>query len=165
MYFNHDQVLYPRQEYNARGQKIFDLDAAKLLLCEDIKAREHLKFERPAMLKGTRLEYKEWGNKQFSDRIRQEIKPNKYFHYLDIKRKCKLHGKTYKEINKMLKTTGGKMEEVDKVLIEDDVRRKLKLKGKTKKDIDKILEEWGGNMEEIDKILNEMDVDSGACDL
>ncbi len=107
----------------------------------------------------------EWGNKLFSDRIRQEIKRNKYFHYLDIKRKLKLHGKTKKEINQILKTTGGKMEEVDKVLIEDDVRRKLKLKGKTKKDIDKILEEWGGNMEEIDKILNEMDVDSGACDL
>ncbi len=52
--------------------------------------------------KGQRLEYKEWGNKQFSDRIRQEIKRNKYFHYLDIKRKCKLHGKTNKEINKIL---------------------------------------------------------------
>jgi hypothetical protein len=164
VYFKNDQALYPRQRHNARGQKIFDLDAAKLLLREDIKAGEHLKFERPAMLKGKRLEYKEWGNKQFSDRIRQEIKRNKYFHYLDIKRKLKLHGKTKKEINQILKTTGGKMEEVDKFLIEDDVRRKLKLKGKTKKDIDKIFQEWGGNMEEIDKILDEMDVDSGTCD-
>jgi predicted RNA-binding protein Jag len=76
----------------------------------------------------------------------------------------KLHRKTKKEINKILTTTGGKMEEVDKVLIEDDVRRKLKLKGKMKKDINKILEEWGGNMEYMNKILNEMDVDSGACD-
>jgi hypothetical protein len=41
VYFNQDQALYPRQEYNARGQKSFDLDAAKLLLREDIKAREH----------------------------------------------------------------------------------------------------------------------------
>ena len=36
------------------------------------------------------------------------------------------------------------MEEVDKVLIEDNVRCNLNLKGKTKKDIDKLLEEWGG---------------------
>ena len=93
-YFEHDLPLYPRQTHNERGQLVFDLSSAKMLLREDIKQNLHItKYPTAAKLKESRIEYKPFGSKKFSDRIRQEVKRNKYFHYLELKQQKLRDGK------------------------------------------------------------------------
>ena len=58
-YMEHDQRLYPRQPVNERGEPVFDMHPAKLLLREDIKNKVHLTtYKTPGKLQASRLEYK-----------------------------------------------------------------------------------------------------------
>ena len=43
----------------------------------------------------------QFGDKKFSDRIRQEIKRNKYFNHLELKRKRLLEGKIDAKMNEV----------------------------------------------------------------
>ena len=97
-YFQHDRALYPEQTHDERGNIIFDKSPAKLLLREDIQNEVHLKIHKTAAaLQASRPEYHPFQAKQFRDRIRQEIKRNKYFHYLELKREKLLRGKKDKK--------------------------------------------------------------------
>jgi hypothetical protein len=53
----HDRLLFPRQMENCRGEPVFDLSAAKLLLRTDVADGKHLTM-KPLQLKLTRDEYK-----------------------------------------------------------------------------------------------------------
>jgi hypothetical protein len=88
-YMEHDRRVYPRQPYNERGEPVFDMHPAKLLLREDIKNKLHLTtHQTPGKLYGSRLEYKVFKPEKFTERILQEIRRVKYFHYLKIKREA-----------------------------------------------------------------------------
>jgi hypothetical protein len=88
-YMEHDQRLYPRQPVNERGEPVFDMHPAKLLLREDIKNKVHLTtYKMPGKLQASRLEYKVFKPKKFMERILQEIRRVKYFHYLELKREA-----------------------------------------------------------------------------
>jgi hypothetical protein len=92
-YLVQDRQLYPRQPYNERGEPKFDMHPAKLLLREDIKNKVHLTTHKaPRQLQNSRPEYLLFKPKKFDERIRQEIKLQKYFHYLELKR-CNRNGK------------------------------------------------------------------------
>jgi hypothetical protein len=93
-YLEHDQRLYPRQPYNERGEPKFDMHPAKLLLREDIKNRVHLTTHKTSrLLQQSRPEYLLFKPKKFAERILQEIKLQKYFHYLELKRTAIRNGK------------------------------------------------------------------------
>ena len=86
-YLVHNQALYPRETQNARGEVVFDMSPAKALLRADIKNDVHLTTHKTAgQLQNSRDEYKVFKKRIFYERIRQEIKRNKYFHYLEVKR-------------------------------------------------------------------------------
>jgi hypothetical protein len=86
-YLVKDRQLYPRQPYNERGELKFDMHPVKLLLREDIKAKVHLTTHKtPRQLQNLRPEYLLFKPIKFAERIRQEIKLQKYFHYLELKR-------------------------------------------------------------------------------
>ena len=88
-YLVQDRQLYPRQPYNERGELKFDIHPAKLLLREDIKNKVHLTTHKASrQLQNLRPEYLLFKPNKFAERIRQEIKPQKYFHYLELKREA-----------------------------------------------------------------------------
>jgi hypothetical protein len=93
-YLVQDRLLYPRQPYNERGKPVFDMHPAKLLLREDIKNKLHLTTHKaPRQLQNLRLEYLLFKPNKFVERICQEIKLQKYFHYLELKREAIRNGK------------------------------------------------------------------------
>jgi hypothetical protein len=93
-YLEHDRRLYPRQSHNERGELVFDMHPAKLLLREDIKRNVHLTtYKTAAQLKASRAEYEPFKDNKFAERIRQEIKLQKYFNYLRLKREAIRNGK------------------------------------------------------------------------
>jgi hypothetical protein len=81
----HDRKLHPRQLKNHRGELVFDLHPAKLLLREDIKAGAHAEMV-PSQFQGTRLEYEEFDRDIFRQRIYQEERYQKYRNWLEDKR-------------------------------------------------------------------------------
>ena len=81
----HDRQLHPRQLTNHRGELVFDLHPAKLLLCEDIKAGAHVEMV-PSKFQQTRVEYKEFDPDIFRQRIYQEERYQKYQNWLEDKR-------------------------------------------------------------------------------
>jgi hypothetical protein len=52
----HDMAIYPRQRHNERGEAVFDLSAAKLLLREDVRNNIHSTMF-PSVFQQTRPEY------------------------------------------------------------------------------------------------------------
>ena len=87
-YWIRDRKLYPRQPKNERGELVFDMTPAKMLLREDIKNKLHLtKHKTARKLQKSRPEYQLFKPEKFKDRIHQEIRLQKYHHYLDVKRK------------------------------------------------------------------------------
>jgi hypothetical protein len=93
-YFEHDRRLYPRQSHNERGELVFDMHPAKLLLREDMKSNLHITtYKTPAQLQASRAEYKLFKANKFAEHIRQEIKLQKYFNYLTLKREAIQNGK------------------------------------------------------------------------
>jgi hypothetical protein len=82
-----DRQIYPRREHNSHGEPVFDLHPAKLELREDVKAGMH-KGLTPADFQAKRINYGYFDKTKFKERIYQEEKLQKYFHYLDSKRKA-----------------------------------------------------------------------------
>ncbi len=85
-YFAHDRKCYPRKAHNERGEPVFDMSPAKPLLRQDIKDEMHLLYKTSRKLQSSRLEYKPFKPRIFQDRILQEIRLQKYVHYLQLKR-------------------------------------------------------------------------------
>jgi hypothetical protein len=79
--FAHDRALHPRQKTNERGELVFDLSAAKLLLREDVRNQLHTTMQ-PFELQQTRPEYMDFKRDIFRRRIYQEVRLQKYFFYL-----------------------------------------------------------------------------------
>ena len=92
-FFEHDREIYVRETHNERGEPIFDLSPARILLSEDVKNKIHERMSA-RQLQDSRKEYQIFKRKVFSDRIRQEVRLQKYHHYLDLKRKALLNGES-----------------------------------------------------------------------
>ena len=86
----HDRNLHPRAMHNHRGEPVFDLVAdAKRLLREDVKNGVHNSMT-PSQMQRTRPEYHQFEAVIFKFRIYQEIRRQKFVHYLQLKRDAKL---------------------------------------------------------------------------
>lgn len=81
----HDRQLFPRQTHNHRGEPVFDLSPAKMLLREDIENERHVGLT-PTIFQNTRDEYKLFPLKIFRQRIYQELRRKKFVYYLERKR-------------------------------------------------------------------------------
>ena len=81
----HDRQLHPRQPYNLRGEPVFDMSLAKKKLREDVKNNKHTTMS-PSMLQDTRPEYRQFHPKKFKERIYQEIRLQKFYNHLNLKR-------------------------------------------------------------------------------
>ncbi len=84
-YFAHDRTFYPRKTHNERGEPVFDMSPAKPLLRQDFKDKVYLHYKTLKKLQLSRLEYKPFKPRIFQDRILQEIRLQKYVHYLQLK--------------------------------------------------------------------------------
>ena len=84
----HDRQLYPRQTHNHRGEPVFDLSPAKECLREDVKNKLHTTMSS-SELQATRPEYQGFKPSIFKDRIPQEVRRQKYLHYLEKQRSKK----------------------------------------------------------------------------
>ena len=82
----HDRKLYPRQLKNSKGELVFDLHPAKLLLRKDVAERKHLMM-KPMELQETRPEYLLFDRRKFKERIYQEVRRVKFINWLEISRK------------------------------------------------------------------------------
>jgi hypothetical protein len=81
----HDRRLFPRQAENNRGEPVFDLSDAKLLLRADVKEGKHIS-NTPAELQHSRVEYHPFNPKKFKERIFQELRRVKFINWLEQKR-------------------------------------------------------------------------------
>lgn len=86
--YEHHQKLFPRQTHNARGELVFDVHPAKLLLREDIVMEKHLTMT-PQDLQASRPEYALFKKKKFQERIYQEVRYQKFVNWLNIQREIK----------------------------------------------------------------------------
>lgn len=84
----HDRQLYPRQTHNDRGEPVFDLSVAKLLLRKDVIANRHVTM-KPYEFQNTRPEYMHFKPSIFKHRIYQEVRRKKYLYYLETKHAAK----------------------------------------------------------------------------
>jgi hypothetical protein len=84
-YMIHDRQLHPRQSHNERGEPVFDMSPAKALLREDIKQKLHTTMT-PAKLQASKQAYQPFKPEIFRARIYQEVRLQKYFNYLKLKR-------------------------------------------------------------------------------
>ena len=82
---DHDRRLFPRQTENNRGEPVFDLSAAKLLLRADIAEGKHHRMT-PSQLQMTRVEYQPFSAVKFKHRIYQEVRRVKFINYLNERR-------------------------------------------------------------------------------
>ena len=78
----HDRELYPEQNQNHRGEVVFSRHPAQKLLRADVTANLH-KSMTPLQLHASRLEYQVFRLCDFSQRINQEIRRQKFINYLD----------------------------------------------------------------------------------
>jgi hypothetical protein len=81
----HDRRLFPRQAENNRGEPVFDLSDAKLLLRADVKEGKHT-YMTPSQLQNSRVEYHPFKSRKFKERIYQEVRRVKFINYLEQKR-------------------------------------------------------------------------------
>jgi hypothetical protein len=80
-----DKLMHARQDRNNRGELVFDLHPAKLLLREDVESGEHERMT-PSDFQATRPEYMLFKLNKFKERIYQEVRRKKYLFYLELKR-------------------------------------------------------------------------------
>jgi hypothetical protein len=83
--YERDKLMHIRQDRNNRGELVFDLHPAKLLLREDVKSGENERMT-PSDFQATRPEYMLFKPAKFKERIYQEVKRKKYLYYLELKR-------------------------------------------------------------------------------
>jgi hypothetical protein len=82
----HDRQLFPRQMENHRGEPVFDLSAAKMLLRADVREGKHLTMT-PSQLQQTRpAAYGPFDPRKFKHRIYQEVRREKFLNHLASKR-------------------------------------------------------------------------------
>jgi hypothetical protein len=84
----HDRLLFPRKTHNHRGEPVFDLSPAKPLLQEDVKNSKHTTMSSRELWE-TRPEYRCFKPCKFKDRIHQEVRRQKFMHYLQLQRASK----------------------------------------------------------------------------
>ena len=84
--FQHDRKLHPRATHNNRGEYVFDMTPAKALLRDDVKNKRHV-GKKSTELWMMRPEYQVFCvQDKFGERIRQEIRYQKFVYYLNEKR-------------------------------------------------------------------------------
>ena len=83
--YERDKLMHIRQDRNNRGELVFDLHPAILLLREDVKSGENKRMT-PSDFQATRPEYMLFKPAKFKERIYQEVKRKKYLYYLELKR-------------------------------------------------------------------------------
>jgi hypothetical protein len=81
----HDRRLFPRQTVNHRGELVFDLHPAKLLLRADVESGKHLRMTRQE-LQLTNESYQIFRTDIFRHRIYQEVRRSKFVNYLKERR-------------------------------------------------------------------------------
>ena len=81
----HDRQLFPRQMENHRGEPVFDLSAAKMLLRADVREGKHLTMT-PSQLQQSQAAYAPFDARKFRHRIYQEVRREKFLNYLAKKR-------------------------------------------------------------------------------
>eukprot|EP00980_Cylindrotheca_fusiformis_P018858 scaffold6293_cov120-Cylindrotheca_fusiformis.AAC.3 len=84
-----DLAKNPTTTHNARGEPKFYLTRAKQLLRHDIEKKNHVGLTA-SDFQQTRVEYHPFEKRKFRERIRQEIRFQKYRNYLQDKRMNKL---------------------------------------------------------------------------
>lgn len=84
-----DLAKNPTTTHNARGELKFYLTRAKQLLRHDIEKQNHVGLTA-SEFQETRVEYRPFKKRKFRERIRQEIRFQKYRNYLEDKRMNKL---------------------------------------------------------------------------
>jgi hypothetical protein len=84
----HDRHIYPRQNRNSRGDLVFDMSPAKMILREDVINGIH-ETMTPSELQGLRTEYEGFKSDVFKRRIYQEVRLQKYYNYRDNQREKK----------------------------------------------------------------------------
>jgi hypothetical protein len=82
--YQRDKLMHARQDRNNRGELVFDLHAAKLLLREDVENGEHKKMT-PSDFQAKHSEYKLFKPNKFKERIYQEVRRKKYLFHLKLK--------------------------------------------------------------------------------
>lgn len=91
----HDRNLFPRQMYNKRGEPVFDLHPAKLLLRTDLAEQKHLTMTAHELQQSRPAEYMIFDPKIFRYRIFQELRRQKFINYLNEKRAQKHQKNAY----------------------------------------------------------------------
>jgi hypothetical protein len=86
----HDQHLFPRRMENCRGEPVFDISSAKLLLRADVDIGKHNRM-MPSQLRQTREEYTPFDARKSKHRIYQEVCRKKFLHFLEQKRAMALN--------------------------------------------------------------------------
>jgi hypothetical protein len=81
----HDRRLFPRRTENNRGEPVFDLSAAKLLLRADVAEGKQNRMT-PGQLQKSRVEYEPFSTVKFKHRIYQEVRRQKFINYLNMRR-------------------------------------------------------------------------------
>jgi hypothetical protein len=81
----HDQLLYPRATHNSRGEPVFGLSLASLLLRQDVKEKKHEGL-MPSTFQRSRPEYMLFKPCIFNSRIYQEIRREKFVNHLELQR-------------------------------------------------------------------------------
>jgi hypothetical protein len=81
----HDQLLHPRKTHNHHGEQVFDHSPAKQCLRDDVKNKVHTTMSA-LELQATRPEYRGFKPNKFRDRISQEVRQQKFLHYLELQR-------------------------------------------------------------------------------
>jgi hypothetical protein len=84
----HDRHIYPRQIRNSRGDLVFDMSPAKMILREDVINGIH-ETMTPSELQRLRPEYADFKREVFKRRIYQEVRLQKYYNYRDHQREKK----------------------------------------------------------------------------
>lgn len=76
--------MNPRKRYNNKHEPVFDMTSGKQLLRQDIKDDRHTTMTLGDLQK-SRPEYACLTQLKFKDRVHQEIRRQKYFHFLKLK--------------------------------------------------------------------------------
>ena len=116
----HDRSLFPRQTQNNRGETVFDLSAAKLLLRDDVAEGKHERMT-PSQLQESRVEYHLFNATKFKHRIYQEVRRVKFINYMNAKREAV--AKQKRETVEKRKKAAKQKEEADKRKEEADKRK------------------------------------------
>jgi hypothetical protein len=80
-----DRQFSPQQMENHRGEPVFDLFPAKILLHADVREGKHL-TKTPSQLQQSQPAYAPFNPRKFKHRIYQEVRREKFLNYLAKKR-------------------------------------------------------------------------------